>query len=113
VSLNRPGRVQGDRLAIREAIRNLIDNAIRHTPAGSTVRVTIGPGAAVTVEDDGPGLLGELTDDLFRPFRKVDASGDRAGLGLAIVRQAVELHRGSINVGRSPLGGAMFRLQFA
>jgi signal transduction histidine kinase len=67
----------------------------------------------MTVEDSGPGLADETSGQLFQPFRKGNPSGEGAGLGLTIVRQAVELHRGSIQVGRSPLGGAMFRLQFA
>jgi signal transduction histidine kinase len=86
---------------------------VRHTPAGTSIFVTVGPGSTMTVEDSGPGLADETSGQLFQPFRKGNPSGEGAGLGLTIVRQAVELHRGSIQVGRSPLGGAMFRLQFA
>ena len=108
-----PKNVRGDHVAIREAIRNLIDNSVRHTPEGTLIRVTIGPAGQITVEDSGPGLAPHLSEEMFEPFWKAHAQGDGAGLGLAIVRQAVHIHRGSIEVGRSSLGGAMFRLRFA
>lgn len=104
-----PQRLRGDPVAIREALRNLVENAVKHTPAGTSITVTVGPDSTVTVEDSGPGLAS--TDQLFQ--RKGNPAKDGAGLGLTIVRQAVELHRGSIEVGRSPLGGALFRLSFA
>ena len=112
LQLNGPRTILGDRVAVREALSNLVENAVKHTPAGTSVFVTVGPGGTITVEDNGPGLP-ETTDQLFQPFRKGNPSGEGAGLGLAIVRQAVELHRGSIQVGRSSRGGAMFTLRFA
>lgn len=102
---------RGDRLAIREAMRNLVLNGIIHTPPGTTVTVTCGPGAAVTVEDDGPGLPGGNIAALFEPFVRGPASAG-AGLGLAIVQRAVDRHNGRIEVGRSAQGGALFRLHF-
>jgi two-component system, OmpR family, sensor kinase len=111
--LGEPQKLRGDPVAIGEALRNLVENAVKHTPAGTSIRLTVGPETTVTVEDSGPGLAVEITDQLFEPFRKGNASAEGAGLGLAIVRQAVALHRGSIQVGRSSLGGAMFKLRFA
>jgi two-component system, OmpR family, sensor histidine kinase QseC len=113
VRLRDPQNLRGDPVAVREALRNLVENAVRHTPAGTSIFVTVGPGSTMTVEDSGPGLTGEASDQLFQPFRKGNPSTEGAGLGLTIVRQAVELHRGSIQVGRSSLGGALFTLKFA
>ena len=113
VRLRDPGKLRGDPVAVREALCNLVENAVKHTPAGTSIFVTVGPDSTITVEDSGPGLASETSDRLFQPFRKGNPSTEGAGLGLAIVRQAVELHRGSIQVGRSSLGGAMFKLSFA
>jgi signal transduction histidine kinase len=66
----------------------------------------------ITVEDGGPGLASETSRELLQPFKKGRASGEGAGLGLAIVRQAVDLHRGNLEIGRSSLGGAKFTLTF-
>src|SRR5215475_2807530 len=104
---------RGDPVAIREAVRNLVENAVKHTPAGTSIAITVGPDSTITVEDSGPGLPGRNSERLFEPFAKGNPSTAGTGLGLAIVRRAIELHRGSIQVGRSPLGGAMFELRFA
>jgi two-component system, OmpR family, sensor histidine kinase TctE len=111
--LRDPRKLRGDPVAVREALCNLVENAVKHTPAGTSILVTVGPDRTITVEDSGPGLASETSDQLFQPFRKGNPSTEGAGLGLAIVRQAVELHRGSIQVGRSSLGGAKFKLSFA
>jgi len=103
-----PARFAGDASAIREALRNLIENAVRHTPPGTEVHVEIGPEGFILVEDDGPGLATEASTELLQPFKKGYASGEGTGLGLAIVRQAVELHRGKLEIGRSTRGGAKF-----
>ena len=107
-----PGNLFGDPVAVREALVNLVENAVKHTPAGTAIRVTAGPGRSASVEDAGPGLLPGRSEDLFRPFRRGNGSTGGVGLGLAIVRQAVELHGGSIEIKRSPLGGAMFCVEF-
>ena len=114
IRLKDPQRLRGDPVAVREALCNLVENAVKHTPAGTSICVTVGPDSTITVEDSGPGLASETPDQLFQPFRKGSSATGGSGLGLTIVRQAVELHRGSIQVGRSSaLGGAMFRLSFA
>jgi signal transduction histidine kinase len=105
-----PAQFAGDAGAIREALRNLVENAVRHTPPGTEVQITVGPGGSILVEDNGPGLPAEVSSELGQPFRKGRESSDGAGLGLAIVRQAVELHRGKLEIGRSPRGGARFAI---
>jgi signal transduction histidine kinase len=105
-----PAQFAGDAGAIREALRNLVENAVRHTPPGTEVQITVGPGGSILVEDNGPGLPVEVSSELGQPFKKGRESSDGAGLGLAIVRQAVELHRGKLEIGRSSRGGARFAI---
>jgi len=113
LDLQEPGTVRGDPVAMREAIRNLVENAVKHTPAGTPVRVTVRSGCMITVEDGGPGLPAQGLDRLFEPFHRGSQCKEGVGLGLTIVRRAVDLHHGSIEVGQSPLGGAMFHVRFA
>ena len=97
--------VPGDRLMLRRALSNLISNAIRHTPPGQTVRVSLamhGDKAVVAVENPGPEIPAEHLPRLFDRFYRVDPSrqrkGDGAGLGLAIVKSIIDAHGGSIKV---------------
>jgi two-component system, OmpR family, sensor histidine kinase QseC len=113
LDLQEHGTVRGDPVAMREAIRNLVENAVKHTPAGTPVRVTVRSGCRITVEDGGPGLPAQGLDWLFEPFHRGSLCKEGVGLGLTIVRRAVDLHHGSIEVGQSPLGGAMFHVRFA
>jgi signal transduction histidine kinase len=112
LSFDRPTVFSGDAASIFEAVRNLVENAIRHTPPGSTVQITCGPGGSVKVEDDGPGVPEQNAASLFEPFRKGKVTSGGTGLGLAIVKRAVELHKGTVEVGRSTMGGAMFSMRF-
>lgn len=105
------GLIPGDETSLREAIRNLIENAVRHTPPGTRITVEIAADGAIVVEDSGPGLGTHSPEELQQPFRKGSESSAGAGLGLAIVRQAVELHQGQLEMGPSPLGGARFVLR--
>lgn len=108
-SLDEP--VLGNETALRESVRNLIDNAIKHTPEGTHIRIVLEPGATIVVEDDGPGLGSLSAEEVQMPFRKGSTSSDGAGLGLAIVRQAAELHGGTLEVDVSSLGGARFTIR--
>jgi two-component system heavy metal sensor histidine kinase CusS len=107
VSLAQTGSatVPGDRLMLRRALSNLLSNAIRHTPPGQTVRVSLamhGDKAVVAVENPGPEIPAEHLPRLFDRFYRVDPSrqrkGDGAGLGLAIVKSIIDAHGGSIKV---------------
>jgi len=104
-----PARVSAS--ALEEAVRNLIDNALRHTPPGTTVGVSIRPGAAIEVTDCGPGVPFEFREQIFEPFWSAARKSEGgAGLGLAIVREAAQLHGGSVEVADAEGGGAIFRL---
>ena len=93
-----------DQLRIRQVLSNLIDNAIRHTPAGGSVAVSAEPRdhdvVRVVVADTGPGIPPADLPHIFDRLYRVDPSRDRAtggsGLGLTIARQLVEAHRGTI-----------------
>lgn len=112
VVVEHPGSFAGDIVSLREAIRNLIFNAIHHTQEGATIVVTCGPGTSVTVDDDGPGLPAGDVSRLFEPFVRGATSASGGGLGLAIVKQVAAMHGGNVEAGSSPLGGARFRMSF-
>jgi heavy metal sensor kinase len=108
------GNVDRDR--IRQALENLIDNALRHTGAGGEVVMRAareGGGLAIEVVDSGRGFPPDLLDRVFEPFARADGRGDieGAGLGLAIVRAVAEAHGGSATAENAPTGGAAVRIQ--
>jgi signal transduction histidine kinase len=103
----------GDPTAIREALRNVLDNALIHTPAEADIHVNVGPGSIVTVEDSGSGWAGDNPESFLQPFTKGESSSEGAGLGLSIVKQVIDTHGGAIELGQSSLGGALIRLNFA
>jgi two-component system heavy metal sensor histidine kinase CusS len=108
--------MRGDRESLLRALRNLAANAIQWSPAGARVEVRLadrGEEVEVAVDDAGPGVPDELKERIFEPFARGPAlDGHRIGygLGLAIVRAAVDAQGGEVEVGRSPLGGARFRM---
>jgi two-component system sensor histidine kinase BaeS len=102
-----------DRLRMRQAVANLLSNAVRYAPAGSTVEVgvTDGDPVRVSVRDHGPGIPPESLPHVFDRFYRADASRSRetggSGLGLAIVERVVRGHRGSVEAANAPGGGAV------
>ena len=102
-----------DSARIRQVLENLLDNAVRHSPAGGLVRLTVvqtGDALQIVVEDSGPGFSAELIGHALDPFVRSavqDAPGDRGtGLGLAIVQAIVEAHGGTVAVENRPQMGA-------
>lgn len=118
VELAAPGhvRVEGNAASLGRVIRNLVDNAIRHAPAASTVRVVVTADATPTVRviDDGPGFPPSFASRAFDEFTRADTSRNRttggAGLGLAIARGLVEAHGGHIWIDGAPGGRVAFAL---
>ncbi len=102
--------VDADYSQLDQVITNLLENAARHAPPGTEVRVaaTRSDGAVeVSVSDDGPGVHGDLLANVFEPFRR-GPDGGSSGVGLAICRALVEAHGGHIGVRSSRAGGAEF-----
>jgi signal transduction histidine kinase len=109
-------RVDGNARALGRVVRNLLDNAVRHAPEGSTVDVVIEPGPepVVRVIDQGTGFGRDFSATAFDHFSRADPSRSRtgggAGLGLAIARGLVEAHGGTIWLEPPPGGIVAFEL---
>ncbi|MES2740101.1 MAG: ATP-binding protein [Pseudomonadota bacterium] len=109
--------VDGQADALIILLRNLVDNAIKYTPAGGTVDLAVyaGPdGAVLTVEDSGPGISPEERERVFSRFYRVPGSeAGGSGLGLAIIKAIAERHGASLVLDRSErLGGLCARVGF-
>jgi len=110
-----PVPVIGDGTMLREMIVNLVDNALRYTPAGGTVTVklaTLDSQALLTVCDDGPGIPPEEREHVFERFYRLPgAAEDGSGLGLAIVREVVENAGGSVTLADGAAGGLVVEVR--
>ena len=115
---DRPVRVMGDPEALGRVTRNLIDNAMRQAPQGSTVRIAValedGGGGLVRVLDEGPGFPEGFVERALESFTRADLARARedggAGLGLAIARGFIQAHGGDVWVQPGPGGKVAFRL---
>jgi two-component system sensor histidine kinase MprB len=108
-----PCVVRGDPERLGRAVANVLANALKWSPDGATVEVTV-EGGTVVVRDHGPGVEeADLPLVIERFYRTPTARGTAgSGLGLAIVRHVLEAHRGSAEAGNAPGGGAVFTLRF-
>ena len=113
-----PVIIDGDEERLQQVIDNLIGNALRHTPSGSPVAVTVTGGAShadLTVTDHGPGMTEEQASRVFERFYRTDDARTRerggAGLGLAIAASLAAAHGGEITVDSAPGQGAAFHLR--
>jgi len=107
-----PSELTGDPARLRQLVTILVDNAIRHSPAGGRVMVRVrteGRQATLVVEDDGPGIRPEDLPRVFDRFYRADTSRTMpgSGLGLAIVRQVAVRHGGAVWADRAAEGGAL------
>ena len=116
--------VRGREGPLGQVFRNLIDNAISFSPEGGDVTVTLKQGAIgaqttaqIFVEDSGPGIPPDKLEKIFERFytdRPAGAAfGNNSGLGLSIVRQIVEAHRGTVTASNREAGGAQFKVEIA
>jgi signal transduction histidine kinase len=108
-----PVVVKGNRYAIGDAVRNLVENAVAHAPPSSEVTVSTSANGTVSVADRGPGIAAEQRKHIFERFwRGSGKGGSGAGLGLAIVMEIMKAHQGSISIDDNPGGGVVFTLRF-
>ncbi len=111
-----PVILEGSEEALRAALENLVDNALRYTPPGTTIKLSVrrlGDECVIEVADDGPGIAPALHDRVFGRFERLGRQGgDGTGLGLAIVRRVAEIHGGQAEFRPGPDGrGCLFRLR--
>ncbi len=112
-------QVEGDAIFLRQALLNILHNAVKYSPSGGVISVSVRheAGAQVTVEivDNGPGIPSEDQAKIFDRFYRVDKARWResggAGLGLSIAKWAVEAHGGSIALSSAPNQGCVFRIE--
>jgi signal transduction histidine kinase len=114
----RPVQIDADEIKLALAISNIVENGIKYTPGGGTVKVVLDSdhqNMYVTIQDTGIGIPEEEQDKIFNRFYRVDKTRDRdtggTGLGLAITRSTVLLHNGSIRITSQPDEGSTFILR--
>lgn len=114
--------VLGDRSVLARTLVNLLGNAVKYSPEGSTITVALserpspsGPTANVAIADQGPGFSREEAATAFRPFQRFERAGSEAaggvGLGLAFVQAAVARHGGEVSCRSEPGVGAEFTVR--
>jgi signal transduction histidine kinase len=110
-------RVPGDHDALRTLVRNLVDNALRHAPAGGRVQVRAaknGQGAVLEVTDSGPGIPAADRERVFdRFYRRATSPQGGSGLGLAIVKAIADRHGARVGLADAPGGGLQATVDFA
>jgi len=112
--------LSADKSLLKQALLNLLDNAIKYSPEGSTITVCFGENASrqifIQVIDQGPGILPEHQKKIFQRFYQVDKARSRelggSGLGLAIARWSIEIQGSKINVQSQPGSGSTFTISF-
>ncbi len=105
--------VDGDPDRLRQALDNLISNAVGHSPRDGTVTVRarrVGESVVISVSDEGEGIASDDVARAFEPGVRLTASRPGSGLGLAVVRAIAQAHGGEVEVESSPGQGATFRL---
>jgi signal transduction histidine kinase len=107
-----PVHLHGNAPILISGISNLIENALKHSPPGSTVRIWVTSSPSIEVHDTGPGVPPSMQERIFERFWQGNDSQHGAGLGLSIVRQIMQALHGTVSVSQSPEGGAQFTLHF-
>jgi two-component system sensor histidine kinase MprB len=107
-----PWWVTGESASLERAVTNLLDNAVKWSPPGGTVRVRLNHGT-LTVDDEGPGIAEADREHVFERFYRSDESRSMpgSGLGLSIVRQVTERHFGTVRVDETESGGTRMVMQ--
>ncbi|MBR0961302.1 sensor histidine kinase [Bradyrhizobium japonicum] len=101
--------VLGDRLALRRVFANILDNALAYGHAAHVCAAVKDGAIVVSIDDEGPGIPSDQRQTVLEPFHRLERSRNRAtggaGLGLAVVRNLVEAHGGTVEIGAAPGGG--------
>jgi heavy metal sensor kinase len=111
-------QIEGDRVVLRQALVNVVHNAVKYSPVGDVISVRVtncnGGRVAIEIKDNGPGIPAEDQPKVFDRFYRVDKARWResggAGLGLSIAKWAVEAHGGTIALSSQPNKGCTFRI---
>jgi len=120
VRLSSPGGITAtvDGAAVRQIVLNLLDNAVKYGPSGQSVCVNLGlenGSAVITVEDEGPGIPAGAREQVWQPYwrlpREREAAVGGSGIGLAVVKELVTAHGGSVSVTDGAAGGARFEVR--
>ena len=110
----RPVIVRGNGYAVADALRNLVENAVAHSPPSAEVGVAVHDDGRISVSDRGSGVPPADRTHIFERFwRGAGSRGQGAGLGLPIVAEIMKAHGGEVTVGDAPGGGALFTLVFS
>jgi two-component system sensor histidine kinase TctE len=107
--------LRGNAILVREAMKNLLENALKFTPAGGTITTSTRVDPPVfSVADSGPGIAEAELPLIFQRFHRAPESSatEGSGLGLAIVQEVARKHGAVVTAGKSALGGALFELRF-
>jgi signal transduction histidine kinase len=113
VGSEQPVKVNANAYALEDALRNLVENAVLHTPCGTEVTVTVDCAGRIEVSDHGSGVPRKDRENIFKRFwRGPGERNEGAGLGLAIVSETMRAHRGGVSIADNPGGGATFTLSF-
>ena len=116
--VQQPVTIEGDDVLLGELCANLLENAIKYTPAGGTVTVFLrvdGGAVELSVEDSGPGIEEDQIYQAMQPFHRLDNVGNAAGsgIGLALAGDIARLHRSHLQLTRSEtLGGLCVKMRF-
>jgi two-component system, OmpR family, sensor histidine kinase TctE len=113
IGCEQPVKVNANAHALEDALRNLVENAVLHTPCGTEVTVTVDCAGRIEVADHGNGVSPKDRENIFKRFWR--GPGERtegAGLGLAIVSETMRAHRGGVSIADNADGGATFTLSF-
>jgi len=105
-----PIETLGDTAALERALTNLAQNAIQHGPRRGTIGIRVSEPACIEVTDEGAGIPPDQHELIFEPFYRLTPLDRGAGLGLNMVREIVQLHRGHVSVLDGANGGACFRI---
>jgi len=112
VGAQSPVIINGNAFALEQALRNLVENAIKYSARGSTITIEVSQTPSIRVIDRGRGVPYDEREMIFERFHRADRRGSGSGLGLSIVRRVAEAHGGKVSIEDAPGGGSVFILSF-